>query len=174
MERDRAESPPRVADMFEDLYGRLYARAKSLMAGERRDHTLEPGALLHEVYLRLGASPGLSWRSETHFESLASRTMRRVLVDHAKSAARQKRCAPSVTLAENLVTAKPLETDLLDLDQAIERLAATDSRAAEVLELRLFAPMSVREVAEALGMTYDRAKNDWLYARAWLARELSA
>lgn len=161
--------------MFERLYGRLQARAGSLLAGERRGHTLEPSALLHEVYVRLEGSTGLHWRSPTHFEALTARVMRQVLVDHAKSAARQKRGggATRVTLAETLVAGDAgLEIELLALHEALERLAAKDSRAADVLELRLFSSMTVREVATALELSYDEAKNDWLYARAWIAREL--
>ncbi len=175
MESGRGAPNAELAAMFERLYGRLQARAGALLAGERRGHTLEPSALLHEVYVRLEGTAGLEWRSATHFEALTARVMRQVLVDHAKAATRQKRGggATRVTLAETLVAGEPgLEIEILALHEALDRLAEEDPRAAGVLELRLFSSMTVREVATALELSYDEAKNDWLFARAWIAREL--
>ena len=176
MTADGDPSEHDVGGMFEALYDRLHALAQSMLGGERRDHTLEPAALLHEVYLRLRGAAQLDWRTSTHFESLAGRAMRNVLVDHARRASRQKRHNGmfKVTLNESLLAGAPAQPiDLLDLDAALRRLAERDPRAAEVLELRLFAAMPVRAVAEALSISYDAAKTDWLFARAWMARELS-
>lgn len=161
---------------FQAVYPRLLERARMLMSGERVDHTLEPSALVHEVFLRLSRSAQVAWRSERHFEALAARSMRQVLVDHAKRRRRDKRGsgAARITLSEAHVAGPGMTrvVDLLALDDALERLRQLDERAADVLELRLFSSMTVREVAAALDLSYDVAKEDWLHARAWLAREL--
>lgn len=172
---DPAQSP--IAAMFESAYARLLGRARALMGGERANHTLEPSALLHEVYLRLRQSDDLSWRSATHFECLAGKVMRQVLVDHAKASAREKRGggAMRVTLSEAVSpSASPAHIELLALHDALDKLARHDPRAAAVLEARLFSASTVREIAEALDLSYETAKADWLYGRAWLIRELRA
>lgn len=167
--------PADVAKMFESAYDRLLANARRLMGHEPSGHTLEPAALLHEVYVRLVRSPALDWRTATHFECLAGRSMRRVLVDHAKAARRKKRGGPAVrvTFAEDLLPAADgTSLDMLALSDAIDRLTAVDRRSAEVLELRLFAGLGLREAADVLGIGHDTARDDWTHARAWLIREL--
>jgi RNA polymerase sigma-70 factor (ECF subfamily) len=146
------------------VYGELRQRARSLMGRERAGHSLQPTVLIHEAYLRLVGSTPVDWRDRSHFYALAARLMRQILVDHARSRARQKRGGGALPIAFDETVIGPRETpDLVRLDDALHALAETDERKSRVIELRFFGGFSVDEVADVL---------DWRLAKAWLQREM--
>ncbi|MEW6364168.1 MAG: sigma-70 family RNA polymerase sigma factor [Acidobacteriota bacterium] len=173
-----AEEGRSLEDLFELLYPELRRLAGSFMAGERKEHTLQPTALVHEVYVRLVNQAQIGWRGRGHFFAVGARIMRHILVDHARVRGREKRGGAwrRVTLSEAIVPAMEdgLEQDeLLALDQALERLAAVDQREAHVVELRFFAGLTVPEIADLVGVSRRTVETDWAHARAWLLRELA-
>ncbi len=158
------------------LYDDLHALAAARMASERADHTLQPTALVHEAFLRLIDQERVDLRERAHFLALAARTMRRILVDHARAKRTRKR--DGAKRAEPLGEADAVRWDdpgdVLDLDEALEALARTQPRQAQVVELRFFGGLGLEEAAEALGVSRDTVKLDWRFARAWLNRRLGS
>jgi RNA polymerase sigma factor (TIGR02999 family) len=155
------------------VYDELRRRARRYARGERPNHTLQPTALVHEVYLRLVRLDRVDWQDRVHFFAIAAREMRRVLVDSARARRYQKRgggVAP-VTFDEALaVSARSL--DLVALDDALHLLARLDPRKARVVELRFFAGLTNAEIAAALGISTDTVTREWQMAKLWLRREL--
>lgn len=156
------------------VYDELHELAEAAMRRERATHTWQTTELLHEAYIRLlGAQPQPAWADRAHFYGVAARVMRRLLVDHARARHRHKRDGGrQVTLDEQLLAEAPSPIDLLELDAALERLAAADERPARVVELRFFGGLSLEEVAEVLGLSLATVKRDWTFARALLRAEL--
>lgn len=159
------------------VYPDLRRLAQKYLAGERVGHTLQPTALVHEAYCKLVDEDKVSWNGRTHFFAVGARVMRRVLVDHARARKRAKRGGDwhQVTLLEDRRWARLAKLgmeELLTLNAALERLAELDPRQAEILELRFFAGLTVREVAEALGVSKRTVEGDWTHAKVWLEREL--
>jgi RNA polymerase sigma factor (TIGR02999 family) len=156
------------------LYVELRKIASQYMRSERSDHTLQPTALVHEAYLKLVDQKRVQWQNRAHFLAVAARTMRRILVDHARRQKAEKRGGGGkMTLHENLESSDDgLEVDVLALEDALTRLAAVDERAHKVVELRFFAGLEVAETAEVLGVSEPTVKRDWRFARAWLGRQL--
>jgi RNA polymerase sigma-70 factor, ECF subfamily len=148
--------------------------AHRAMRSERQGHTLQTTALVNEAYLRLVDQSRVNWQNRAHFLGIAAGLMRQILVDHARRACRAKRGGGvrHLPLDEGLAWSPAISESLLILDQALERLAAFDSRKARVVELRYFAGMSVEEAAEALGVHPNTVIHDWGLAKAWLKREL--
>jgi RNA polymerase sigma factor (TIGR02999 family) len=148
--------------------------ARVYMARERRGHTLQVTALVNEAFLRLTGARQLRWQDRAHFLGIAARLMRRVLVDHARARGFQKRGGgrQQVTLDEALVVSSEPAVQLLDLDRALEALAAADPRKGRVIELRFFGGLSVEETAEVLHISTDTVKRDWRLAKLWLLREM--
>jgi RNA polymerase sigma factor (TIGR02999 family) len=148
--------------------------ARAYMARERRDHTLQTTALVNEAYLRLVDAQRVPWKDRTHFLGIAARLMRRVLVDHARTRAVQKRggAGRRVPLDEDIRLSPSPDVSLLQLDGALDALAAVDERKARVIEMRFFGGMTVEETAEALHVSVDTVKRDWRLAKLWLIREL--
>lgn len=157
------------------VYAELHTRARQYMLRERRDHTLQPTALVHETFLRLMRDRGPGLRSRSHFLATASVAMRRVLVDYARQRAAAKR--PDGRLRVEFREAEesqPQPEDMLALDEALERLAACDPRQARVVELLFFGGMTEEEAAETLGISSRTVKRDWRSARAWLQVQMAA
>ncbi len=151
------------------LYRELQRLASSLMKRERPGHTLQPTALVNEVYLRLvQGSP--QWSNRAHFFGAAARAMRRILVEYARRRSAQKRGAGAkrITFGDLEVEAEDSTIDLLALDEALEALRREDQRLVDVVELRYFAGFSIEQTAELLEVSPATVKRDWLYARAWL------
>jgi RNA polymerase sigma factor (TIGR02999 family) len=148
--------------------------ARAYMRRERRDHTLQPTALINEAFLRLTDARRVRWQDRAHFLGIAARLMRRVLVDHARSRGYRKRGggAERVTLDEGLVGTMEPPVDVVALDRALEALAAVDVRKGRVIELRFFGGLSVEQTAEVLHVSADTVKRDWRLAKLWLLREL--
>lgn len=167
--------------LFESVYEELRALARSRLRSERDGITLGTTALVHEAYLRLAPLDGIEWRDRSHFFATAARAMRRILIDRARAAGRQKRGsgARPVALNETVVTPPedPFDASadaLLALDEALVRLGHLSQRQLKVVELRFFAGLSVPETADVLGIGINTVKRDWNTARAWLNRELAA
>lgn len=148
--------------------------ARAYMARERRGHTLQTTALVHEAYIRLVDAQRLRWQDRAHFVGIAARLMRRVLVDHARSRGYKKRGgdAQRVTLDENAAATPPPDVDVVALDRALETLSTVDERKARVVELRYFGGLTVEEAAEVLKVSPDTIKRDWRLAKLWLLRAL--
>ena len=157
------------------VYDELRALATRLMARERASHTLQPTALVHEAYARVASRTGPDWAGADHFLAVAAEAMRRVLVDHARRRNTLKRGGDrcQVTLDEELAPGQRRELDLLDLDEALEALAAEDDRMARVVTLRFFGGMTCESVARVLGVSRKTVVHDWTFARAWLSRRLT-
>lgn len=153
------------------VYAELRRRAAGHMRRERRGHTFRPTDLVHETYLRLCAQNS-AWQNREQLFAVASRLMRRILVDHARMRAAAKRGGVKVTLAEGMAAAPAAEPDLLDLDAALEELAALDERHARLVELRFFGGLNIKEAARALEVSAATANRDWMTAKAWLFRRL--
>jgi RNA polymerase sigma-70 factor, ECF subfamily len=156
------------------VHRELRRLAQRAMAGERADHTLQPTALVNEVYLRLVDMKSVRWNDRAHFFALSARLMRRILVDIARSRRYQKRGGGAATIALDHVQVPGPERaeDLVALDEALERLAQFDPRRSQVVELRFFGGLGVEEVAEVLNVSRHTVMRDWTLARTWLFREL--
>jgi len=157
------------------VYNELHRVAHRYMADERAGHTLQTTALVNEVYLRLVDVRGVSWQNRAHFFAICARTMRRILIDFARSRQYQKRGgeAVSVTLDDALGVSSQPAVDFVALDDAMKGLGKLEPRKSQVVELRFFGGLSVEETAEVLKISPDTVMRDWKFVRAWLARELS-
>jgi RNA polymerase sigma-70 factor (ECF subfamily) len=157
------------------VYRELHQIAGRLMAGQRPNHTLQATALINEAYLRLVDAREASWQDRAHFFALCARAMRQILVDHARARASEKRGGGqiSIELDEALAAAPAPAANLLELDDALKRLAEIDPRKSQVVELRFFGGLSLEETAEAIKVSTKTVQRDWDLARAWLYGELS-
>ncbi len=157
------------------MYDELHRLARGHLARERPGHTLRPTGLVHEAYLRLVDDTRVSARGRAYFFGAAGRAMRQVLVDHARRRRAAKRGGErtAVTLEEDHASVDAFALDVLELDAALERLAAHSERPARVVECRFFGGLSVEETAAALGVSERTVHYDWKFARAWLYRELA-
>ena len=171
--------PAAPTELFPLMYGELRKVARRYLGRERRNHTLQPTALVHEAWMKLEKDKGAAWQGRTHGLALAAQAMRRLLVDHGRHQKRDTRGGGQLHLGiDDLLKAAntdglPVE-DLLAIEAALTRLEAVDKRGAEVVALRFFSGMSVPEVAEYLQVSVRTIESDWTHARAWLKRELSS
>ncbi len=157
------------------VYDDLRRRAASLLRGESPSHTLEATALVNEAYLKLCDQDRTDWQSRTHFFSIGSQAMRRILVDHARAKGRDKRGGgmPRVEWNDEVTSQLPQSTGVLAVHEAIEKLEAMDPRLARVTEMRFFGGMTMPEIAASLGVSLSTVESDWAMSKAWLRRELS-
>ncbi len=158
---------------FPLVYDELKRLAAARLAGEARGHSLDATALVHEAYLRLGEA---SFADRSGFFRAAAVAMQRILVDHARSRKAGKRGGGNRTvLLEDDASIRPVDPDLLlDIDEALGKLAAEDPSSADVARYRLFAGLSIDEAAEAMGVSRATAFREWAYARSWLATALDS
>ena len=156
------------------VYDELRRLAHRYMQGQRPDHTLQTTALVNEAYLRLVDQTTPSFANRSHFFAVAATAMRQILVSHAKAQQRQKRGggASKVDLDTAALISPEQTKTILDVDEALERLAQLDSRKAQVVELKYFGGLNQDEIAEVLKITIVTVRRDWLFARAWLYTEL--
>ena len=171
----RAGDTASLDALFAVVYDELRRLARRELARERAGHTLQPTALVHEAYLRLVSQQVADWSGRAYFFGLAASMMRRILVNHARDRAAQKRGggAAAVTLSQaDGVGDAPL--DVVDLHEALEALARLDERQARVVELKFFGGLEIDEIADAIGVSPATVRRDWTVARLWLARELAA
>jgi RNA polymerase sigma factor (TIGR02999 family) len=168
----REGDPQAIAELLPLVYGELRRLARARMAGERNSHTLEPTALVHEAYLRLvGSEPGC-WENRAHFFGAAAEAMRRILVEHARSRHTQKRGGGRKRLdleeAGFLAVARVDFDNLLELNEALDRLDQEHHEKAALVKLLYFAGLNLEEAAAAQGTSRTTAYRHWLFARAWL------
>ena len=156
------------------VHGELARMARRHMAGEKRGQTLQATALVNEAYLRLVDVRRVDWQNRAHFLAMMARLMRRVLVDAARARHADKRGGEMVrvTFIEELAGSADPASELVNLDEALQTLAALDPRKGQVVELRFFGGLSLDETAEALGVSAKTVMRDWDFAKAWLQREL--
>ncbi|MBL9140955.1 MAG: sigma-70 family RNA polymerase sigma factor [Phycisphaerae bacterium] len=162
--------------LLEGVYGELRALAGSMLRGQGNGQTLQPTALVHEAWLKLGAATGLQIQDRAHFMAIAATAMRQILVDQARARNAAKRGGGARRLSLDDLSATSGDTapeDVIAIDDCLKRLEALDARQARVVEMRVFAGMTVPETAEALSVSTRTVELDWRMARAWLARELS-
>jgi len=160
--------------MLPALYDELHRLAAAYLSREDPGHTLQPTALVHEAYLRLIDQRRVDWRNRAQFLGVAAGIMRRILVDHARGRAAQKRGAGAEPVSLSLVEApsgRP-EVELIALEQALEQLTALDPRKTQVVELKFFGGLSSREIAEVMGISDATVEREWMFARAWLYRAI--
>ena len=168
------EGDPVAADQLLVLvYSELRRLAAAKMAREQPGQTLQPTALVHEAWMRLGGD-GQRWENRAHFFGAAAEAMRRILIDRArrKLAARHGGGGEHVDVDEVEIAAPAKDDELLAVHEAVDKLAAHDARKAELVKLRYFAGLSIDEAADVLGISAPTAKRDWTYARAWLFRTI--
>ncbi len=156
------------------VYDELRRLAKRYLNRERRGHLLETKALVHEAYLRLVDQDRVEWANRSHFYAVASQTMRRILVDHARRRSHQKRGgdAERVSLEEALLVVDEIPTDLVALDDALHALAETDPEKSRLVEMRFFGGLSHGEIAEVMEVSISTVDRHWRLAKAWLYQAL--
>ena len=182
-------SPPRVTQLLQQwshgddaalaeltplVYEELRRLAHRYMEGERPDHTLQTTALVNEAYLRLADQTNPNWQSRAHFLAVAARAMRQIVVDYARSNRAQKRGggAVKIELDEAAILSPEQSQEIVDLHEALERLATLDARKAQVVELKFFGGLNYDEIAEVLKISRVTVRRDWEFARLWLYTEL--
>jgi RNA polymerase sigma-70 factor (ECF subfamily) len=162
-------------DLVPLVYQELRKRAAAYLRRERRDHTLQPTALVNEAYLRLMGQKRVTWINRAQFFGVAAQAMRRILVDHAREREAAKRPGGiRVTLDEGMRSVPSIDCELLMLDSVLQELAVIDSRQAQIVEMKYFGGLSEEEVAAILSLSRTTITREWQSARAWLYRRLTA
>lgn len=161
-------------DLVPLVYQQLRKRAAAYLRRERRDHTLQPTALVNEAYIRLMGQQRATWLNRAQFFGVAAQIMRRILVDHARERQAAKRPGGvRVTLDDAMSTVQPLDCELLMLDDVLQELARIDERQAHIVELKYFGGLSEEEVAAVLSLSRATITREWQSARAWLYRRVT-
>ena len=159
------------------VYEELHRQASRFLRRERKDHTLQTTALIHEAYLKLIDQKDVRWESRTHFFAIAAQAMRRILVDYARAKRRNKRGGDDATISLEeqtiLISTEEKGVDLIALDEALTRFAEIDPQQARVVELRYFGDLSLDETAEALHISRATVAREWNTAKLWLHHELT-
>ncbi|MDX1979436.1 MAG: sigma-70 family RNA polymerase sigma factor [Bryobacteraceae bacterium] len=158
------------------VYPELLKLARAFMNRERKDHTLQPTALVNEVFLRLAGQDGLHWKNRSQFFATSATLMRHILVDHARERKAAKRAGDKqkVELHADLVLSEDRLEELLEIDDALARLSDFDPRQARIVELRFFGGLTEQEIADHLDVSVRTVSREWSMARAWLHGELQA
>ena len=166
-------------DALDQLMPLIYTECRRIaarqLAAERGDHTLDPTALVHELYLRLIGQRSATWENRAQFFAVAARLMRRILVDHARAHHAGKRGGDALFVSLRVAGDTPTDAhavDVMAIDAALERLGALDPEQVRIVELRYFAGLTVEETAQVVGRSARTVKREWQLARAWLYREL--
>ena len=170
----RAGDPAALDRLMPLVADELRLRARRYLAHEAPDHTLQPPALVNEVYLRLVDQRRVSWKNRAQFFGFAAQTMRRILVDHARAqkAWKRGRGVAKIPIDEAVGLADQRSVDIIALDDALKELAEMDPRQSRMVELRFFGGLSLEEAAEVLGVGVATVSRDWVAVKAWLHREL--
>jgi RNA polymerase sigma-70 factor (ECF subfamily) len=157
------------------VHRELHSMARRYMAGERPSHTLQPTALVNELYLQLVNTREMDWQNRAHFFAMCAQLMRRILTDFARSHRSLKRGggAAAIPLDESLLTGRDSPAEFVALDDALNALTVVDERKSQVVELRFFGGLSVQETAEVLKVSPETVLRDWRLAKMWLLREMS-
>ena len=177
MLREWSEGNQQVLDQLMPLvYEELRRQASRYLRRERKGHTLQTTALIHEAYIKLIDQKNVEWQNRSHFFAIAAQAMRRILVDYARERHREKRggAAENLPIEEALsIVSQGKSVDLVALDEALTRLAEFDARQARVVELRYFSGLSIDETAGVLGVSNVTVRRDWNMAKAWLHQQIS-
>lgn len=163
-------------ELFPLVYGELQKIARRYLRNERRAITLQTTALVHEAYLKLIDQNRVEWQNRAHFYGIAAQAMRRILLDNARRRLAGKRGsgANAISLDDGVIEiSDERATELVDLDDALNRLAAMDSQKGRLVELRFFGGLSIEETAEVLGVSVPTVNRGWRAAKAWLTKELA-
>ena len=161
-------------DLVPLVYQELRKRAAAYLRRERRDHTLQPTALVNEAYVRLMGQDRVTWINRAQFFGVAAQAMRRILVDHARKREAAKRPGGiRVTLDEGMRSVPPIDCELLMLDSVLQELAVLDERQARIVEMKYFGGLSEEEVAAILSLSRTTITREWQSARAWLYRRMT-
>ena len=174
-EKPESKNPLLTPELFALLYEELRKYAKSRMAGERANHTLQATAVVNELWIKLGeAGRKQEWKSRGHFFGSMARAIRQILVDYARGKNAEKRGGDVVhhPIDDVELVAESDRDDMIELDRALDKLEAIDARAAEIVNLRYFAGMTISEIAEVLGVSESTVNRIWSTARKWLLVEL--
>jgi RNA polymerase sigma factor (TIGR02999 family) len=168
--------PPAANELLSLVYEELRRLAAAKMAAEAPGHTLQPTALVHEAWLRLGGGSNQKWNDRTHFFAAAAEAMRWILVDKARRKRTQRHGGGQQRVEMPELASAVLESDdkVLVVNEALEKFAALDPQKAELVKLRYFVGMTLEQAAEALGLSERTAKRYWAFARAWLHEEIKA
>lgn len=164
-----------IERLFPLVYDELRRQAKRYLQRERSDHTLQPTALVHEAYIKLAGESALAVENRVHFYGMASRIMRRILVDHARQHNAEKRGGAAQRYSIETIDIIPEQSasDLLELNDALQKLEQIDERKCRVVDMRFFGGLKEAEIAEILGINEKTVRRDWQFAKLWLFRELS-
>ena len=175
LQRVSAGADDALDELLEVVHGELRRQAARYLRRERRNHTLQPTALVNEAFIKLVDQRNVPWQNRAHFFGVAAQAMRRIMIDHARARQRVKRggVQQAVTLDEAMIAGESPSIDVLALDEALARLSALDERQARIVELRYFVGLSVEETAEVTGLSPATVKREWAMARAWLRAELT-
>jgi RNA polymerase sigma-70 factor, ECF subfamily len=167
--------PAAIESLLPLVYNELHRQAVSFFSRERAGHTLQPTALVHEVYLRLRNQRQVHWQNRAQFFAIAAQLMRRILVSHARArqAAKRGGADQPITLDESVASAPQRDVNLLALDDALKKLETIDPEKSRMVELRFFSGLSVPETAEVMGVSPRTVDRQWQTAKAWLYREIS-
>ena len=167
-----AGAPARLMPL---VYEELRRRAADCLRRERRDHTLQPTALVHEAYVKLVGQNRAQWKDRAHFCSVAAQLMRRILVKYAEAHNADKRGGQlkKIYLDETRELAQERAPDLLSLDDALKSLAVSHPRESEIVELKFFGGLNAKEIGELLNVSTKTVLRDWQFAKAWLSRQLA-
>lgn len=167
--------PDALGRLMPLIYAELRRLAEGQLHREHRDHTLDPSALVHELYLRLVDQRRARWENRNQFFGIAARLMRRILVDYARARRATKRGGSALLVSLEAAADTPNDAsieDVLAVDDALQRLAAIDPEQVQIVELRFFAGLSVEETAQVVARSPRTVKREWRLAKAWLSREL--
>jgi RNA polymerase sigma-70 factor, ECF subfamily len=164
-----------AGELIPVVYDELHRLAVRHLRRERQDHTLQPTALVHEAYIKLVAQRDADWQSRNHFFAVASKLMRRILVDYARQHLRAKRGGrhTKVSLEEVALVSPQRPDGMLAIDESLSRLEKLDERQARIVELRYFGGLTIEEAAQVLGVSPTTVRREWASAKAWLYGELN-
>lgn len=175
LEKWREGDPAVLERLMPLVYGQLHRIAKGYMRHERDDHTLQPTALVNEVYMRLLNQRKITWHDRGHFFTFAARMMRNILKDHARAHLAERRGGPGairLPLTDEVAWVGTSSAEILDLNRALDKLEQLDQRKAQLVELRFFLALTMEETAEVLSISLATAERDLKFSRSWLFHEL--
>ena len=164
----------RINQLVPLVYDELYGMAQNQLYGERAAHTLNATALAHEAYLKMVDADQISWQDRCHFYALAAQSMRRILIDYARSRNAQKRSGEKITLTlvEDEISKEMPAEEILELHEALKKLSRLNERQGMVIEYWFFGGLTHQEIARVLNISVPSVRRDWRLARAWLSREM--
>jgi len=176
LEQAREGDPAAADQLIQAVYAELRELTRRMMRRERAEHTLQPTALVHEAWLKLVGQRDVDWRNRAHFVAVAAQVIRRILIDHARNRASAKRggSVDRVQFDENLAATFGASVDILALHDALELMARTHPRHAQIVESRFFGGLTIEETAASLGVSTATVERQWRFARAWLYKALCA